>query len=112
MKGKAAVKKRYGRCRLASSIAEQYGFSLVYFDDSANLYQDVFWATWPCFRLSVLAMRHKGQALKTVTEMDAAVLMALVLKGSNPELIKMFNAGLKFESQWRISKILDKYIQK
>lgn len=118
LKGKkVAVKTGTEGAAFASSIAEQYGFSLVYFDDSANLYQDVILGnTAACFEdYPVLGYAiTKGQALKTVTEMERGSSYGFaVLKGSNPELIKMFNAGLKnLKANGEYQKILDKYIQK
>lgn len=114
---KVAVKTGTEGATFAKSIAEKYGFTLVYFDDSANLYQDVILGnTAACFEdYPVLGYAiAKGQALKTVTQMERGSSYGFaVLKGNNPELITMFNKGLKnLKSNGKYQQILDKYIQK
>lgn len=114
---KVAVKTGTEGASFAEGIADEYGFELVYFDDSANMYQDVeIGNSAACFEdYPVLGYAiSKGEALQIVTEMERGSSYGFaVLKGNNPELIEMFNAGLaNLKANGKYQEILDTYIQK
>ncbi len=114
---KVAVKTGTEGAAFAESIAEENDFELVYFDDSANMYQDVeIGNSAACFEdYPVLGYAiSKGEPLQIVTEMERGNSYGFaVLKGNNPELIEMFNAGLaNLKASGKYQEILDTYIQK
>jgi polar amino acid transport system substrate-binding protein len=55
----------------------------------------------------------KGNGLKMVTDMEKTSSYGFaVLKGKNPELLKMFNDGLEnIKANGKYQEILDKYIK-
>lgn len=84
----------------AESLKEQYGFDITYFDDSATMYQDVKTGnSVACFEdQPVMAYGvAQGNGLKIVAEEPenfSTPYGFAVLKGSNDELLEMFDAGL------------------
>ena len=99
----------------AESIKEQYGFEINYFESSAEMYQAVSSEQADaCFEdRSVIgwAIENEGVALKTVGEVvNPCYYGFAVKKGSNPELIEMFNKGLKnIKDSGKYDEILAKY---
>ncbi len=113
---KVAVKTGTEGATFAESIASQYGFETVYFEDSANLYEDVkLGNTVACFEdypvLGYAITQNVG--LKIVTEKEKGSSYGFaVAKDANAELLQMFNDGLEHvKANGTYDKILDKYIQ-
>lgn len=114
---KVAVKNGTEGATFAESIKEQYGFETVSFPESANMYEDVKAGnTVACFEdYPVMGFAvTQGVGLKIVTEMEHGNSYGFAVnKGKNPELIEMFNAGLKnVKESGKYQEILDTYIQK
>lgn len=116
LKGKkVAVKTGTEGATFAESIKEQYGFDVVYFDESPIMYEDVKTGnTVACFE-DYPVMGYgitQGNGLKMVTDMERGSSYGFaVLKGKNTELLDMFNAGLKdIKENGTYQEILDKYI--
>ena len=99
----------------AAEVAEKYGFEIAYYEDSPTMYQAVInGAAVVCFEdRSVMgwAIENDGIALVTVGDViNPAGYGFAVKKGSNAELIEMFNAGLKdIKDNGTYEKILAKY---
>ncbi len=110
-----AAKTSTMSAELTQSYAEQYGFEVVYYEDSPTMYQAVMNGTnAACFEdRSVIgwAIKEEGLKLKTVGEIEnPAEYGFAVKKGQNPELIKMFNAGLEnIKANGEYDAILEKY---
>lgn len=104
-------------CSFAESIQDEYGFTVVQFEDSASMYQDVLTETSAaCFDdypvLGYEISRGTGLSLPMDMERGSSYGFA-VLKGENPELIEMFNAGLaNLKESGKYDEILNTYISK
>ncbi|MBQ9551325.1 MAG: transporter substrate-binding domain-containing protein [Clostridia bacterium] len=116
LKGKVvAAKKGTTSTDYAESIKDQYGFTIQYFEDSPTMYQTVVNGNADaCFEdFSVIgwAIKNDGIALKTVGDVvNPGYYGFAVKKGSNPELITMFNAGLaNLKANGKYEEILAKY---
>ena len=112
---KVAVKVGTEGATLANKLSEQYGFSVVTFDDSANMYEDVkLGNTVACFEdYPVLGYAiSQDIGLKLVGEKEAGSSYGLgVKKGQNAELLQMFNDGLEnVKASGEYQRILDSYI--
>jgi polar amino acid transport system substrate-binding protein len=112
---KVAVKVGTEGASFAESIAETYGFELVYFDESPFMYEDVVTGnSVACFEdYPVMGYGiSKGNGLKMVTEMEKGSSYGFaVMKDKNTELLEMFNAGLEnIIESGKYQEILDKYI--
>jgi len=118
LKGKTvAAKIGTEGCAFAESIADQYGFTIVQFEDSANMYQDVLAGnSVACFEdYPVLGYEiSRGTALKLPMEMEHGSSYGFAtLKDQNPELVTMFDAGLKnLKDSGKYDEILNTYISK
>lgn len=104
-------------CSFAESIAEQYGFTIIQFEDSASMYQDVLAGnSVACFDdYPVLGYEiSRGTALKLPMDMERGSSYGFAtLKGANPELVEMFNAGLQnLKDSGKYDEILNTYISK
>lgn len=104
-------------CTFAESIADQYGFTVTQFEDSSSMYQDVLAGnSVACFEdYPVLGYEiSRGTALSLPMDMERGSSYGFaVLKGENPELIEMFNAGLKnLKDSGKYDEILNTYISK
>lgn len=116
LKGKkVAVKTGTEGATFAESIMEQYGFKVVYFDESPFMYEDVktgnsaaCFEDYPVMGYGIT----QGNGLKMVTDMEKGSSYGFaVLKGKNTELLEMFDAGLKnIRDNGKYQEILDKYI--
>lgn len=116
LKGKkVAVKTGTEGATFAESIKDQYGFKVVYFDESPFMYEDVktgnsvaCFEDYPVMGYGIT----QGNGLKMVTDMEKGSSYGFaVLKGKNTELLEMFNAGLKnIRDNGTYQEILDKYI--
>ncbi len=97
----------------AESIKEQYEFTIQYYEDSPTMYQTVVNNKTVCFEDRAVA----GEAIKNGVELvtvgetiNPAPYGFAVKKGLNPELIEMFNAGLKnIKENGKYDEILAKY---
>lgn len=104
-------------CSFAESIAEQYGFTVVQFEDSSTMYQDVLSGnSAACFEdYPVMGYEiSRGMKLKLPLDMEKGNSYGFaVLKGSNQELLDMFNAGLKnLIENGKYDEIIDTYIKR
>lgn len=116
LKGKTvAVKTATNGADYAKSIADQYGFTVVEFKDSPTMYQDVIAGnTAACFEdYPVMAYNiQQGAEMEIPEGMTAAGSQYgfAVAKGANPELLAMFNAGLKdIMDNGKFQEIVDSY---
>ena len=100
----------------AESIQAQYGFNLVYFDESPFMYEEVktgnsaaCFEDYPVMGYGI----SQGNGLKMVTGMEKGSSYGFaVLKGKNQDLLKMFDQGLaNLKSNGTYQAILDKYIK-
>lgn len=104
-------------CTFAESIADQYGFKITQFEDSASMYQDVLAGnSVACFEdYPVLGYEiSRGVGLKLPLEMEKGSPYGFAtLKGKNPELVEMFDAGLaNLKANGTYDEILNTYISK
>lgn len=118
LKGKkVAVKTGTEGYTFAESVSSKYGFTIVPFDDSAQMYDDVKTGnSVACFDdYPVLAYGVKQKnGLKTVTDKEKGASYGFaVSKGQNKELLDKFNAGLaNLRANGEYQKLLDKYLGK
>lgn len=118
LKGKkVAVKTGTSGANYANSIKDKYGFQIVTFDDSDNVYNDVKTGnSAACFDDDAVLKYgiQNGNGLKIVTKPTAIGNYGFaVKKGSNQELMAKFNAGLaKLKKNGQYQKIIDKYTKK
>lgn len=116
LKGKSvAVKSSTMGAEYAESIKDKYGFKLNYYEGSDQMYQSVTSkANAACFEdyaVITYAINTGKVNLKTIGEgVNPAYYGFAVKKGSNPELLEMFNKGLaNIKASGEYDKILDKY---
>ncbi|ACX62496.1 polar amino acid ABC transporter, inner membrane subunit [Paenibacillus sp. Y412MC10] len=112
---KVAVKTGTEGYSFAESISSKYGFTIVPFDDSAQMYDDVKTGnSVACFDdFPVLAYGvEQNNGLKIVTEMEPGASYGFaVSKGRNQELLQKFNAGLvNLKASGEYDRIKEKYI--
>ncbi len=118
---KVAVKNGTQSSLWAETIAEQYGFEMTTFDDSATMYQDVVAGNTACCFEDTPVM---GYAISTGnvdfkiiadcgTDSEFATPYGFAVnKGDNAELLQMFDAGLaNIKSDGTYQKIVDTYVQ-
>lgn len=110
-----AVKTGTEGATFAESIMDQYGFTVVYFDESPFMYEDVKTGnSVACFEdFPVMGYGiSEGNGLKMVTEMEKGSSYGFaVLKGQNAELLEAFNTGLdNLRQSGAYQEILDAYI--
>ena len=95
----------------------KYGFEVSYFEDSANMYEDVRTNnSVACFEdypvLGYAISQNVGLKIVTPKEQGSSYGFA-VSKGMNAELLSMFNKGLKdIKDNGTYQNILDTYIKK
>lgn len=101
---------------IANEISSEYGFETVTFEDSVNMYQDVSAGNSVAVIEDAPVMQY---AVNTGTvdlrligeEMDSIPFGFAVNKGSNPELIEMFDAGLEnIQASGQYDEILATYL--
>ncbi len=102
-------------CAFAESIADEYGFTITQFEDSASMYQDVLSGTSAaCFDdYPVLGYEiSRGVALKLPLAMEKGSSYGFaVMKGENAELLEMFDAGLaNMKESGKYDEILNTYV--
>lgn len=110
-----AAKMATEGCSFAESIAEEYGFTVVQFEDSSSMYQDVLSGnSAACFEdYPVIGYEiSRGMDLKMPLSMEAGSSYGFAtMKGENEELIEMFNAGLaNLIESGEYDAIIDSYI--
>jgi glutamine transport system permease protein len=112
---RVAVKTGTEGASFATSIQDEYGFEIVTYDESANMYEDVktgnsiaAFDDYPVLAYGV----KQGNGLKIVTEKEAGNSYGFaVSKGENAELLQMFNTGLtNLRASGEYQKILDQYL--
>jgi polar amino acid transport system substrate-binding protein len=112
---RVAVKTGTEGAAFAEGIAEQYGFTLAYFDESPFMYEEVkagnsaaCFEDYPVMGYGI----SQGNGLKMVTGMERGSSYGFaVLKGKNQELLQKFDAGLEnIKTSGKYQEILDKYI--
>ena len=113
---RVAVKTGTEGASFAKSIQEEYGFEIVTYDESANMYEDVksgnsiaAFDDYPVLAYGV----KQGNGLKIVTEKEAGNSYGFaVSKGENTELLQMFNTGLtNLRASGEYQEILDQYLE-
>lgn len=102
-------------CTFAESIADEYGFTITQFEDSATMYQDVLSGTSAaCFDdYPVLGYEiSRGTALALPLEMERGSSYGFAtLKGEAPELVEMFDAGLaNLKASGKYDEIINTYV--
>lgn len=117
LRGKrVAVKTGTEGATFAEGIKDKYGFTLVYFDESPFMYEEVkagnsvaCFEDYPVMGYGI----SQGNGLKMVTSMERGSSYGFaVLKGKNQDLLKMFNQGLaNIKKNGTYKAILDKYIK-
>jgi ABC-type amino acid transport substrate-binding protein len=118
LKGKkVAIKTGTEGASFAESIKDKYGFTVAYFEDSANMYEDVRTGnSVACFEdYPVLGYAiSKNVGLKIVTQKEHGNSYGFAVnKGLNAELLAKFNKGLAdIKANGKYQAILDKYIKK
>ncbi|QOS79057.1 amino acid ABC transporter substrate-binding protein/permease [Paenibacillus sp. JNUCC31] len=114
---KVAVKTGTEGYSFAESIASKYGFTIVPFDDSSQMYDDVktgnsvaCFEDEPVLRFGV----NRNIGLKIVTKKEEGAPYGFaVSKGQNQELMKMFNDGLtNIKASGEYERITEKYLGK
>ncbi|WP_288527814.1 amino acid ABC transporter substrate-binding protein/permease [uncultured Secundilactobacillus sp.] len=118
LKGKrVAVKTGTSGADYANSIKNKYGFKVVTFDDSNNMYEDVTTGnSVACFEDSPV-MRYaiqQGSKLKIVTKpAESGSYGFAVKKGQNKALLTAFNRGLaNLKKNGQYDKITERYLGK
>jgi len=111
-----AVKIGTEGAAFAESIAAEYGFTTVTFDDSSSMYMEVMVGnSAACFEdYPVLGYAiTQGIELKMVTEKEQGSSYGFAVgKDKNTELLAMFDAGLvNLRENGKYQEILDTYIQ-
>lgn len=102
-------------CTFAESIADEYGFTITQFEDSATMYQDVLSGTSAaCFDdYPVLGYEiSRGTALALPLEMERGSSYGFAtLKGEAPELVEMFDNGLaNLKASGKYDEIINTYV--
>ncbi|WP_425496010.1 amino acid ABC transporter substrate-binding protein/permease [Paenibacillus lemnae] len=116
LKGKkVAVKTGTEGYSFAEANAAKYGYTVVPFDDSAQMYQDVVTGnSAACFDdFAVLKYgTEQNNGLKVVTDPEPGASYGFaVRKGQNQELLKMFNDGLtNLRASGQYEEIKAKYL--
>ncbi|MFT8319708.1 MAG: amino acid ABC transporter substrate-binding protein/permease [Bacillus sp. (in: firmicutes)] len=117
LKGKkVAVKTGTEGASFAEKIKDKYGFKIVTFDDSANMYEEVrtgnsvaVFDDYPVLAYGI----KQGNGLKIVTDKEAGASYGFAVpKGQNAELLEKFNTGLaNLKASGEYQEILDKYLE-
>ena len=104
-------------CAFAESIADQYGFTIAQFEDSATMFQDVLAGTsaavfddYPVLGYEI----NRGLGLTMPLPMERGSSYGIAtLKGENPELVEMLNNGLAhLKESGKYDEIINTYISK
>ncbi|PJK24435.1 glutamine ABC transporter permease [Mycobacterium goodii] len=116
LRGKrVAVKNGTEGAEFAESIKDQYGFTTVYFADSASMFDEVrtgnsqaVFEDYPVLQYGIA----QGNGFKTVTPKEKGANYGFAVnKGQNAELLQKFNAGLKqLKESGRYDEIIANYL--
>ena len=118
LKGKdVAVKTGTQGAAYAESLKDQYGFNIVYFEDSPTMYQAVTGGQCvACFEdtpIMKASIKDGGLALKVLdgTANAGGDYGFAIFNADNQKLIDMFNAGLaNIKANGKYDEILAKYL--
>ena len=118
LKGKdVAVKTGTQGAAYAESLKDQYGFNIVYFEDSPTMYQAVLGGQCvACFEdtpIMQATIKDGGLALKCLEDTVNAggEYGFAIFNADNQELVDMFNAGLaNIKANGTYEQILAKYL--
>ena len=118
LKGKdVAVKTGTQGAAYAESLKDQYGFNIVYFEDSPTMYQAVLGGQCvACFEdtpIMQASIKDGGLALKVLdgTANAGGDYGFAIFNADNQELVDMFNAGLaNIKANGTYEQILAKYL--
>lgn len=118
LKGKdVAVKTGTQGAAYAESLKDQYGFNIVYFEDSPTMYQAVLGGQCvACFEdtpIMQASIKDNGMALKCLEDTANAggEYGFAIFNADNQELVDMFNAGLaNIKKSGKYDEILAKYL--
>ncbi|WP_026496307.1 transporter substrate-binding domain-containing protein [Butyrivibrio sp. WCD3002] len=116
--GKAvAVKTGSMSATYAESLADQYGFTITYFEDSPTMYQAVVGgqvaAVFDDTPIMAANIKDTGISMKLVdgTGNDPAAYGFAIFNADNQELVDMFNKGLaNIKANGTYDEILAKYL--
>lgn len=116
LRGKrVAVKNGTEGAEFAESIKDKYGFSTVYFADSASMFDEVrtgnsqaVFEDYPVLQYGIA----QGNGFKTVTPKEKGANYGFAVnKGQNAELLQKFNAGLAdLKESGRYDEIIANYL--
>ena len=117
LKGKkVAVKNGTSGAMIAESLAKEIGFTVVTFEDSANMYEDIIAgnsdAAIEDYAVVSYAINQGTLNLKVVGEQYSVSDFGFVVqKGKNKELLDAFNNGLvNLKSSGEYDKIVETYV--
>ena len=118
LKGKdVAVKTGTQGAAYAESLKDQYGFNIVYFEDSPTMYQAVIGGQCvACFEdtpIMQASIKDGGLALKVLdsTANAGGDYGFAIFNADNQKLVDMFNAGLaNIKANGKYDEILAKYL--
>lgn len=112
-----AVKTGTQGAAYAESLADEYGFTLNYFEDSPTMYQAVAGGqAVACFEdtpIMAASIKDGGLGLKIVegSENDGADYGFAIFNSDEQELLDMFNAGLaNIKANGKYDEIIAKYL--
>ena len=112
-----AVKTGTEGAAFAQKLAQEHGFTVNSFSDSADMVNDVTSgnsvAAFEDYPVLQYGIASGNVALKTVTDPEPGASYGFaVLKGKNPELLSMFNAGLEKAKETGVYQtIVDRYLK-
>lgn len=112
-----AVKTATQGASYAESLKDEYGFNLIYFEDSPTMYQAVSGGqAEACFEdtpIMASSIKEGGLNLKIVegTENQGSPYGFAIFNAANQELVDMFNAGLaNIRENGVYDEIIEKYL--
>ncbi|SDB68257.1 transporter substrate-binding domain-containing protein [Butyrivibrio sp. INlla16] len=112
-----AVKTGTMSASYAESLADQYGFTVTYFEDSPTMYQAVVGgqvaATFDDTPIMAANIKDSGLSMKIVdgTGNDPAQYGFAIFNADNQELVDLFNKGLaNIKANGKYDEIIAKYL--
>ncbi|URZ09000.1 amino acid ABC transporter substrate-binding protein/permease [Clostridium felsineum] len=120
IKGKtAALKKGTAGAAYAEANKDKYGLTLKYFDDSPSMFQavmngnaDITLEDYPVIAYKVSIDKNSELRIVADKKITTSPYGFAVKKGSNKELLKKFNDGLKkIKADGEYDKVISKYIK-
>lgn len=110
-----AVKTGTTGAAVATELADQYGYDVVQFEDSVNMYEDVMIgnsaAAVEDYPVMAYAISTGQVDFRVIGEPISSVPLAMAVpKGQNQELVQMFNDGLaNIQESGEYDAILERY---